>query len=76
MGELQKKKWLVIVGNDPYLPLDPEEMDRTIVVVGSAACYCARSYRRLSEEKCSFIEGEPPIPVPKWVPRYRNLSIH
>ena len=76
MGELQKHKWLIIVGNDPFIPPDPEDIDAKIVVVGASACYYAKSYRRLPEDKCIFIEGEPPIPVPKWVPSYRNLSIH
>lgn len=76
LGKLQKHNWLVIVGRDPYLPPDPEEFDGKIVIVGSAACYYARSYRRLPKDKVIWVEGEPPIPVPEWVPSYANLHIH
>ena len=76
LGELQKHKWLVIVGSDPFIPPDPELIDGKIVIVGSRACFYARSYRRLPKAKCIFVEGDPPLPVPDWVPSYANLSIH
>lgn len=76
LGELEKHNWLVIVGTDPYIPPDPEDMDVKIVLVGASACFYGRSYRRLPPDKCIFIEGDPPIPVPKWVPSYANIHIH
>jgi len=71
LGHLQDEHWTVIIGVDPYLP-DPEKVEGKIVIVGDCACFFARSFRRLSSEKCIFIEGCPPIPVPKWVPHYYN----
>lgn len=76
LGKLADHDWLVIVGRDPYLPPAPEEFDGKIVIVGSAACYYARSYRRLPKDKVIWVEGEPPIPVPDWVPSYANVHIH
>lgn len=72
LGKLQRQRWTIIIGVDPYLP-DPETVEGKIVVVGDCACFFARSFRRLPSEKCLFIEGCPPIPVPKWVPRYYNV---
>jgi uncharacterized protein (DUF362 family) len=68
---LDKNKWTVIVGIDPFIP-EPDKIEGRIVVVGECACFWAKSLRRLPSDKCLFIQGCPPIPVPSWVPHYVN----
>jgi len=60
LGKLDGEKLTVILGVDPYLP-DPDEVE------------VARSFLRLTSDKCLFVRGCPPIPVPKWVPSYHNV---
>jgi hypothetical protein len=71
LGLLEKDDWTVIVGIDPFIP-DPDEIKGRIVVVGECACFWGKSLRRLPKEKCTFVQGCPPIPVPGWVPHYVN----
>jgi len=72
LGKLDGEKLTVILGVDPYLP-DPDEVEGKIIIVGDCACYFARSFLRLTSDKCLFVRGCPPIPVPKWVPSYHNV---
>jgi uncharacterized protein (DUF362 family) len=74
LGKLNEKL-TVIVGIDPFIP-DPAEIEGRIVIVGECACFDAKSLRRLPPEKCMFIQGCPPVPVPAWVPHYLNRHKH
>lgn len=68
-GKLGDEKTTVIVGVDPFIP-DPEKIEGKLVVVGDCAGYFGRSLQRLDKDKCIFVRGCPPIPVPEWVQSY------
>jgi hypothetical protein len=65
----EDNKTTIIIGVDPFIP-DPDTIEGKIVVVGDCACYFARALQRLPKDKCIFVRGCPPIPVPEWVPSY------